>query len=169
MTGTLTMEAARPADRDGAVSDSLRLFTRVRSGTIRLVDGVTEEQAGYMPGPDAWSVAQILDHLLLTEALYRIVSGTCADRVRRSDAVVVGESAPAGCRDGSLRSRSRFRGALGQFEDGQVHQGHDVGGVETFGGTPVGGVAKHPPGFVGLPGPGIGRSGRGSQVAVVRG
>lgn len=71
MTGTFTMGAARLTDRDRAISDSLRLFTRVRSGTIRLVDGLTDEQAGYMPGPDAWSVAQILDHLLLTEALYR--------------------------------------------------------------------------------------------------
>lgn len=71
MTGTLTMGAARLADREPAISDSLRLFTRVRGGTIRLVDGLTEEQAGYRPGPDAWSVAQILDHLLLTEALYR--------------------------------------------------------------------------------------------------
>ena len=71
MTGTLTMEAAGLAARDRAISDSLRLLTRVRSGTIRLVNGLTEEQAAYRPAPDVWSVSQILDHLLLTEALYR--------------------------------------------------------------------------------------------------
>lgn len=71
MTGTLTMGAARLAGRDRAIIDSLRLFTQVRSGTIRMVDGLTEGQAGYRPGTDAWSVSQILDHLLLTEALYR--------------------------------------------------------------------------------------------------
>ncbi len=71
MTGTLTMGAARLVDPHPAINDSLRLFTRVRSGTIRLVEGLTEEQAAYRPTSDAWSVSQILDHLLLTEALYR--------------------------------------------------------------------------------------------------
>lgn len=71
MTGTLTMEAAGLAERDRAISDAVKLFTRVRGGTLRLVSGLTEEQAAYRPASDAWSVAQILDHLLLTEALYR--------------------------------------------------------------------------------------------------
>jgi hypothetical protein len=36
-----------------------------------MVSGLTPEQANFTQGRDTWSVAQNLDHLLLTEALYR--------------------------------------------------------------------------------------------------
>lgn len=71
MTETLTVGTTLQAAQDSAIRDSLQLFARVRSGTLRLVAGLTDQQTAYRPAPDVWSVAQILDHLLLTEALYR--------------------------------------------------------------------------------------------------
>lgn len=71
MTETMTMGAASATHRGNALTDALRMFSVVRNGTIRMVAGLTEEQAGFRPARDAWSVAQIVDHLLLTESLYR--------------------------------------------------------------------------------------------------
>jgi uncharacterized damage-inducible protein DinB len=57
--------------RDRAIADSLRAFGEARAGTLHLAADLTPDQANYAPGPDRWSVAQNLDHLLLTETLYR--------------------------------------------------------------------------------------------------
>jgi len=54
-----------------AIMDSLGAFAEARAGTLLMVADLTPQQAHYAPGPNAWSVAQNLDHLLLTETLYR--------------------------------------------------------------------------------------------------
>jgi len=72
MTDAMTTGTAETSNREGAITDYLRNFARVRRGTLQLVAGLTDEQSAYTPGRDSWSVAQILDHLLLTEALYRV-------------------------------------------------------------------------------------------------
>ena len=71
MTETMKMGLAGYVDRHCAIRDSLRGFARIRAGTARMAAGLTPQQANYAPARDSWSVAQILDHLLLTEALYR--------------------------------------------------------------------------------------------------
>ncbi|MFN0169173.1 MAG: DinB family protein [Bryobacteraceae bacterium] len=71
MSEVLTSRAAAPPIRARALADSLRVFAGVRSGTLRLVSGLTSEQANFSPRRETWSVAQNLDHLLLTESLYR--------------------------------------------------------------------------------------------------
>ena len=65
------MRTAAPANAARALTDSVQKFARVRNATIRMVAGLTEEQAAFRPEPEAWSAAQILDHLLLTEAINR--------------------------------------------------------------------------------------------------
>jgi len=81
-TEALSMGAASPRARDAALRNSLGNFTTIRNGTIRLVDHLSEEQAGYKPDRHTWSVAQILDHLLLFEALYRTQIGRMLDAAR---------------------------------------------------------------------------------------
>ena len=71
MTETMTMRTASQADGARALTESLQTFARVRNATIRMVANLTEEQAAFRPEPGAWSAAQILDHVLLTEALNR--------------------------------------------------------------------------------------------------
>ena len=71
MNQTMTMGVATESSRAGALTESLQTFARVRNGTLRIVAGLSEDQAAFRPRQDVWSVAQILDHLLLTEALYR--------------------------------------------------------------------------------------------------
>ena len=71
MTETMTMRTASQADGARALTESLQTFARVRNATIRMVANLTEEQAAFRPQPGAWSAAQILDHVLLTEALNR--------------------------------------------------------------------------------------------------
>lgn len=49
----------------------LELFRSVRMATLALVEGLSELQAAYTPGPGKWSVGEVLDHILLAEQLYR--------------------------------------------------------------------------------------------------
>ncbi|HWP84404.1 MAG TPA: DinB family protein [Terriglobia bacterium] len=49
----------------------LKLFRSVREETLRLAGALTESQAAHSPGRNRWSAGEVLDHLLLSEALYR--------------------------------------------------------------------------------------------------
>ena len=49
----------------------LKLFRSVREASLRLAEGLTEQQAAYAPAPGQWSIGEVLDHLLLAEKLYR--------------------------------------------------------------------------------------------------
>jgi len=53
------------------IEGSLELFRSVRDDTLKLVDGMDQAQAEVRPSKDEWSVTEILDHLFLTEKLYR--------------------------------------------------------------------------------------------------
>jgi len=62
---------ARQSTSARGIDESLEKFADVRTGTMRMVARLTEQQAGFVPGPKQWSIAQNLDHLLVSEALYR--------------------------------------------------------------------------------------------------
>jgi uncharacterized damage-inducible protein DinB len=49
----------------------LALFRAARHRTLELIDGLTQAQTAFSPGSGQWSVGEILDHLLLAEALNR--------------------------------------------------------------------------------------------------
>jgi hypothetical protein len=68
--------------RHRAIADSLTAFGGARGRTLRMVAGLTPGQAQHTPGGGAWSVAQILDHLLLTEGLYRVQIKRLLDMAR---------------------------------------------------------------------------------------
>ena len=70
---------------DGAISSAMQAttslpgnlvseadrFRLVREKTLGMLEEVSAQQALWCPRPRAWSIAQIADHLLLTEQLYR--------------------------------------------------------------------------------------------------
>ena len=49
----------------------LELFRTVRIATLGLAAELTDQQAAFSPGPDRWSIGEVLDHILLAEQLYR--------------------------------------------------------------------------------------------------
>lgn len=51
--------------------ESLNLLVRTRQCTLDLVDGLSQERLDYSPSSGAWSLGEILDHLVLAEKLYR--------------------------------------------------------------------------------------------------
>jgi hypothetical protein len=50
---------------------NLALFRAARHRTLELSDGLTQAQIDFSPGPSRWAVGEVLDHLLLAEALNR--------------------------------------------------------------------------------------------------
>src|SRR4051812_4757904 len=52
------------------VAESER-FQVVRENTLAILGEVTNEQASWSPKKGIWSIAQIADHLLLSEEMYR--------------------------------------------------------------------------------------------------
>lgn len=57
---------------------------RTRRTTEALVEGLPQEQLDRPPAPDRWTLGEILDHLLLTDAVYRREIGELVAR-RRAD------------------------------------------------------------------------------------
>ena len=51
--------------------DDLKMLCAARRQTLRLVDGLSQSQAEFSPAPGKWSVAEVLDHLILADQLYR--------------------------------------------------------------------------------------------------
>jgi hypothetical protein len=49
----------------------LALVDAARQCTLELIAGLTQVQIEFSPGPGRWSVGEVLDHLLLAEALNR--------------------------------------------------------------------------------------------------
>jgi uncharacterized damage-inducible protein DinB len=49
----------------------LALFRAARHRTLELIEGLTQAQIAFSPGSGQWSVGEVLDHLLLAEALNR--------------------------------------------------------------------------------------------------
>lgn len=74
LLGTLCLAATTgkdvtPAERDHA----LRYLTDTRNNLAEAVKGLSEAQWKFKAGPDRWSVAEVVEHLALTEEL--IVQG----------------------------------------------------------------------------------------------
>lgn len=48
----------------------LEILRTVRHQTLTLAEGLSQQQLDYRPGPDLWSVGEVLDHLRLFDALF---------------------------------------------------------------------------------------------------
>ena len=60
--------AAAPAEERMA---GLQQYRRAREGTMSLIQNLSQVQADFKPSSDSWSVGQVVQHLLMTEDLYR--------------------------------------------------------------------------------------------------
>ena len=49
----------------------IKRFREVRDQTLSILGRLTDEQAAWSPGAGSWSIAEIADHLLLSEEIYR--------------------------------------------------------------------------------------------------
>jgi len=62
-----------------SVAEIYEAIDRTRERFYRRVEGLTDEQAGARPAPEAWSVAEIAEHLALIErSLLRLMKGVLA-------------------------------------------------------------------------------------------
>ncbi|HEX4278387.1 MAG TPA: DinB family protein [Bryobacteraceae bacterium] len=52
-------------------SAALSKYRGAREGTMALIRDLTQEQCDFTPAPGVWSIGQNVEHLLLTERLYR--------------------------------------------------------------------------------------------------
>lgn len=57
--------------RSFSVAKGLAEFRAARARTLQMLDGLTQTQLDYAPGPDRWSVGEILDHMILGERINR--------------------------------------------------------------------------------------------------
>src|SRR4051812_13974571 len=71
LSGLVKQFTARP---DSVLSE-LNRMAGIRRRTLQLVCNTSEVQSAFVPRRDAWSVAQVLDHIVLFEALYRDAIG----------------------------------------------------------------------------------------------
>ncbi len=60
------------------VAERSSLVEQLRAGLdtlLQCVDGVSETQAKFKPGPDQWSIADVMEHLATTEhGMYRLIT-----------------------------------------------------------------------------------------------
>jgi hypothetical protein len=69
---------ARPLAPREACDRGLTKLRAARAGTLALIQDLTQEESDFFPGPmlrsaNPWSIGQNVQHLLLTESLYRSV------------------------------------------------------------------------------------------------
>src|SRR5947207_1945186 len=53
------------------LSDSLDEFRATRARTLAMAEGLSQAQFDFVPGPNRWSIGEVLDHMLLGERLNR--------------------------------------------------------------------------------------------------
>jgi hypothetical protein len=64
---------SRPLPPDEEIHRAIAKYRGAREGTIALTQDLTQTQADFFPADRVWSIGQIVQHLLLTEELYRPV------------------------------------------------------------------------------------------------
>lgn len=53
------------------LTESLDNFRATRARTLAMVEGLSQAQLDFVPGPNRWSIGEVLDHMLLGERLNR--------------------------------------------------------------------------------------------------
>lgn len=97
-------------ERDFAMSNlhaSRKLF-------LDSIAGLSEAQWKFKPAPDRWSIAEIAEHLILTESM---VFGTVTDKIMKSEAVT-GQPAATKEQDEAVLVRARDRSKKATAPDG---------------------------------------------------
>lgn len=63
--------------------ENLKEFRATRARTLKILDGLTQTQLDYAPGPDSWSAGEILDHIILGERINREQVGRLIEMSRK--------------------------------------------------------------------------------------
>jgi hypothetical protein len=53
------------------IGESLDEFRATRARTLEMAEGLSQAQLDFVPGPNRWSIGEVLDHMLLGERLNR--------------------------------------------------------------------------------------------------
>ena len=61
------LRAAEPALTQEERAQAIRLLNESREEFVKSVEGLTDAQWTYKPGPDRWSVGEVAEHILLSE------------------------------------------------------------------------------------------------------
>jgi uncharacterized damage-inducible protein DinB len=72
--------------------ENLELLRVARGETLRLCEGIGQEQSELAPAQGKWSVGEVLDHLLLTENYYRGVFAQLVELAKSGRPAVVDSS-----------------------------------------------------------------------------
>ena len=67
LIGTQSPPDARMTTAERA--EAIELLQQSEQELQRMIDGLTEQQWTFKPGPDRWSVAEVVEHIVLAEAL----------------------------------------------------------------------------------------------------
>jgi hypothetical protein len=65
---TLSGIAAGAALTEAEKKEGMAQLERTRAGVVMATKGLSEAQWKFKPGPDRWSVAEVLEHIVLTES-----------------------------------------------------------------------------------------------------
>jgi hypothetical protein len=76
------LTAAPPAPGD-VLTQAIENYRAVREGTIAIIQDLSQAQADFFPAAGIWSVGQNVEHLLLTEKLYRTKMQNLIDLARK--------------------------------------------------------------------------------------
>jgi hypothetical protein len=60
-------------------------YSATQADAQSLIAGLTEAQAAWRPNPAAWSIAECLDHLAITNRIYLVTMQPAADDARRQN------------------------------------------------------------------------------------
>src|SRR4030095_16870870 len=83
--------------------EGLRQLERTRTGVVEATKGLSEAQWKFKPGPDRWSVAEVVEHIVLAEDF--LLENTSGKMMR----------APAGNADRDYKTTDKF--VLGAIAD----------------------------------------------------
>jgi DinB superfamily len=87
VAGMLAMGAAARAQNDATPADkehALAYLEKTKSDVIEVTKGLSEAQWNFKPGPDRWSIAEVVEHLAAAEDMLR---GLVQEQVMKSPAI----------------------------------------------------------------------------------
>jgi hypothetical protein len=78
---------------------------RTRARLLSTVEGLSEEQQGYTPAPDRWSVAELVEHLSIVEGNVAGLLGKLLGKAEESGAAAAGDFDPVSIEEFVERTR----------------------------------------------------------------
>jgi len=79
----------RGAAEPGSLGASLERVRLVRKVTLERLAGLSQQQVDFTPAPGKWSIAQIADHLTLTDGLFHPVFRQMIERARAGNEAII--------------------------------------------------------------------------------